>query len=369
MVKKIEQENQVRRDFSERLQNARKMRGLSISELAKRLNGIVSSTAIEKYEKAIMFPQSGSIIIALAQVLQVPVGDLLRPITTKIDIEQFEFRKKSKLGKKAQDSILFAIKSRIEKYFDIEQITNITSDYTLGKSNSIIENESDARLAAMYVRNVWNLGTAPIASPILLLEDHGALVIEVREDPNLFDGTSCTINGKPIIVINGNNKDDSNPDEERRRITNFHEFGHQYLRFPKDMDDKMKEELCNVFANEMLMPSEVFKRVIGEYRDVIYVKEMKNLQQEYGISVRALMMKAKQLGIITGNYYKWFCIKLNKNLELKDIVDRNSTPQTHTSRFEQLVLKSLAQAVITESKAAELLGMTVSQLNNELNMS
>lgn len=358
---------QIRNTFAKRLQNARKMRGLSVQELVKSLDGLVSTTAIEKYEKGLMFPQSTAILVALASALKIPVGDLLRPMKIELDNNQFSFRKKAKLGKKAAEAILYTIKSRIEKYQEVEEIANLNTHYTTGVYTWQIDSEEKARQAANELRMKWNLGCAPIANPILLLEDHNVMIIEVEEEPELFDGTSCTINGRPIVVINMRNRDNSNPDVERRRLTEFHEFAHQYLSFPEEMEDKTKEQLCNVFANEMLMPTEVFRQRLGDKRQTIYIYEMKNLQREFGISVRALMMKAKQLGIITENYYRWFNIRLNSEAELRMMVDRNEFPQRHTTRFDQIVIRCLAQGVITESKAAELMGITEPLLRYKLN--
>lgn len=361
-----EAEMQMRKDFGTRLKNARKMRGLSLAELASRLNGIVTGTAIDKYEKAVMFPQSSTIIIALADALDISIGDLLRPIRYDIKLEGFSFRKKAKLGTKAIESILQKVNLSIEKYFEIQEQTNTYIPYKLGKSINIISNEEQARNAAAELRKELGLGLAPIAFPILLMEDQGIIVIEVNEDPECFDGTSNTINGIPVIVINSRNRDSVNPDEERRRLTLFHEFGHQYLSFAEGLSEKTEEDLCNIFANEMLLPSEIMERTFGVHRDTIYYKELKNLQQEYGISARAIMMKARQMRIINESCYKWFCINLNKDKDAKQYIDRNMTTPQHTNRFEQLVLKALAQNIITISKAAEYLGVTVAELYDDL---
>lgn len=358
----------MRETFSVRLQRARKMRGLSISELAKRLEGVVSSTAIEKYEKALMFPQSSTILIALADKLQVPLSDLLKPVSMEIDMSSFSFRKRSKLGKKAEEAILMKIQQSVEKYFEIEDITNTKVEYTLGKTAYIVDSEEKARQAALDVRSAWNLGNLPIALPIILLEEHGVKVIEVEEDPNLFDGTSNTVNGCPIVVLNKRCRTEGVPDEERRRLTEFHEFGHQYLTFPKSLSEKRKEDLCNVFANEMLIPSTEFIRLIGERRQNIYPVELRNIQELYGISGRALMMKAKQLGVINENTFKWFCIKLNKNPRLKDYVDTCIIKQRHTNRFEHLVIRAYDAGLISIGKAAEFLDMTTGEFHNKLNM-
>lgn len=360
--------NEVKETFAQRLQMTRKMRGFSVADLSKRLAGAASTTAIEKYEKGAMFPQSSSTIVALAAALQVPVGDLLRPVTLKFDVEGFSFRKKAKLSKKAQEAILLNIHQYVEKYFEIENIANVSSHYDLGRTSYIVDSAEKARQAAMDVRREWGLGNTPVAIPILLLEEHGVKIIEVDEDPTLFDGSSNTIGGTPVIVLNTHVTDPSRPEEERRRLTAFHEFGHQYMTIDASLDDKTKEDLCNIFASEMLIPSSVFIGLVGEKRKSIYPVELRNIQQVYGISCRALMMKARQLDVISENAYKWFCISLNKNANLKAFIDTCLFAQSHTSRFEQLVIRMLATDAISMGKAAELLGTTVGELSNKLNI-
>lgn len=360
--------NEMRETFAKRLTNARKMRGLSISELAKRLDGIVSSTSIEKYEKGLMFPQSSSILIALADKLNVTMGDLLRPFTTNVNLKNFSFRKKSKLGKKAEEAIVLKIQQSIEKYFDIANLANYEFGYKDRTTVYEVRTEEHARQAARDLRKAWNLGNQPIALPIILLEEHGVMVIEVDEDPKLFDGTSNTVNGTPVVVLNRCNQDPNRQEEERRRLTLFHEFGHQYLTFPDSMSAQTKEDLCNVFANEMLIPSEVFINLIGEKRKSLYAVELRNIQSLYGISCRALMMKARKLGVITESYYRWFCIKLNKDATFKAYIDKCIINQSHTSRFEQLVIRVYDEDIISQSKAAEYLGLSTAEFQNHLNV-
>lgn len=368
--------NDLKTVFSRRLQLLRKMRGLSLVQLAKRMSEIesesglykaVSSTALEKYENAVMLPQSSAILCALSKALDVPVDDLMRPFCVDVNCKNFQFRKKSRLGKKKQEEIVFAIHNRIEKYIEIERILNIGRDFDVNLDDIIVNSESAACEAAMRLREKWSLGLGPIPQPVQVLENHGVKVIAVHEDPNLFDGTSNTIEGMPIVVINMENRYTDNPDVERRRFTLFHELGHQVLNIPEHLEQKDKEHFCDVFANEMLIPSVTFRSLFGDKRRSILVGELKNVQKEYGISARALMMKAKQLGIINESTHRWFCIRVNQNEDLKAFLDHNEMQETPTTRYEQLVYRALAMELITTSKAAGLMGMGVDELRNDLN--
>lgn len=356
-----------RRTFPKRLINARKIKGLSQAQLAEKLGNIVSSTSIEKYENGIMIPQSTDIIVKLANALGIPAGDFFREFRVNVDCGKFEFRKKSRLGKKKQESIVLKIKDRIEKYIEVEQIMQFEPHFDVDLSDIIVDSDDKAREVAMRLRSEWHLGLGPIPQPIQVLEAHGVKVIEVNEDPTLLDGTSNTIDGIPVVVINMNNKNPENPDVERRRFTLFHETGHQVMNIPSEIDDKTKEHLCDVFANEMLIPKQTFIKIFGEKRQTILLGELKNVQKEYGISIRALMMKAKQLNVISESRHKWFCINVNKDEKLKAFVDKNEYTEVHSTRFEQLVYRALAMEEITISKAASLLNKSVGELRNDPN--
>ena len=124
MDKNNEKLQKMKEVFAQRLQNIRKICGMSQSELAGKMKELaedstifkaVSSTAIEKYEKGIMFPENCGIMVTIAAALNTNMGNLMRPFTVIVDKDKFEFRKKSRLGKKAVEAIKLQIAQRIEK--------------------------------------------------------------------------------------------------------------------------------------------------------------------------------------------------------------------------------------------------------------
>ena len=360
--------------FAIRLQNARKVSGMSQAELASKMSELqsvcpamykgVSSTAIEKYEKGVMVPDNDIIMVTIAKALNTNVANLRRPF--RVMIGKFAFRKKSKLGKKAVERILILAQQRIEKYVEVERLLNEEIGCNIDFSNFVVRNKNDARAIANMLRKEWNMGIGPISSAINLLESHGVKVIEVEEDPELFDGTSSTVEGMPVVVLNSNEGDPANPKHhntyERRNLTLFHELGHQLMNIADDIDDKEKENICNAFASEFLIPSEMFIKIFGAKRTSISFFELKDVQREYGISARALMHKASELGVITPSRYKYFNISLNKNPQWRDAIDETAMLPQHSTRFKRLVYRALATDVISISKSAELLDKSVSDV-------
>ena len=373
--------NELKQTFARRLRVARLMCGLSQAELVAKMKELaedfpalyksVSTTAVERYENAVMFPENSSILVTLAEALNTNVDNLTRQFTIRID-KDFSFRKKSKLGKKRIDVVKMKVQQCIEKYVEIENITGDEPKFDAFFNNIVVKKAEDARLVANELRKKWNLGDGPISQPMVMLEEHGVKVIEVEEDPELFDGTSTIVEGLPVVVLNKcesfrpESKHTFSP--ERRNLTLFHELGHQIMNIPDDISDKEKENLCNVFANEMLIPSKTFLNIFGNKRQAITIVELKDVQLNYGISARALMMKAHQLGVINKSRYVGFCIKMNDpaNERLRKTLDGSSMPAEHTSRYERLVFRALSSETITTSKAAEMLDISVSELRDKL---
>ena len=87
-----------------------------------------------------------------------------------------------------------------------------------------------------------------------------------------------------------------------------------------------------------------FIEMIGERRPYISLNELRAIQGEYGISVDALMYKAKELGIITESRYKSFCIRKSSNFELRKRIEESifQNNGASPSRFVRLVYRALA---------------------------
>lgn len=343
--------------FAQRLVNARKIRCMSQRELCSSVDGKVSPTAIAKYEKGLMMPSS-DVLIVLSNALGMKLDYFFRPFTIDIDPSKFEFRKKSSMGSKKVESIKFLVCSEIEKYLEIEAILGITSKFNLDYSNTTVEGENEAKLMALRLRQDLNIGSDAIVSAVDLLESVGVKIIEIEHESS-FSGTCNEAGGLPVIVVN------RNMCSERKRLTIFHELGHLLMHCADGVD---KEKICNVFANEVLIPSDRFNNLIGESRHDISLVELQTIQREYGISVDALMTKAFQLNIITQTRYTSFHKKKNALPNFKEAVEKSLYPIEHTCRFERLVYRALASEVISYSKAAALLDKPISEVRDTLNL-
>ena len=94
-------------------------------------------------------------------------------------------------------------------------------------------------------------------------------------------------------------------------------------------------------------------------RSKITFLELKKLKGIYGISIMALIVRAKNLGIISDNYYRKFFILASRNgwrsgnkKEPGEYVGRE-----YANRFQQLVSWAVAEEIITMSKGAEMMNI------------
>jgi Zn-dependent peptidase ImmA (M78 family)/DNA-binding XRE family transcriptional regulator len=339
--------------FSKRLKSARTLAALSQDQLVTKIGGLVTKNAISKYEKGEMMADS-TVLNALAKALNVKVDYFFRPFT--VAIENVEFRKKQKLSVKDLNAIKQTATDLVERYIEVEQFLNIASSFT-NPIDLPIANIKDIERAAIQVRNKWKLGLNALPNVIDLLEDNEIKVIEV-DAPDEFDGFSGWADGKiPIIVINKNYA------VERKRLTTLHELGHLILNLDSKIPDKEKERFCFQFAGAMLMPEPTFKVEVGNIRSHFSQPELIAIKETYGISIQAIMARARDLGIITKPQFVKFRMWIARNRTEAGLGAFHGMEQAF--RFKQLIYRAAAEEVISLSKAANLSNQKLAEFRKE----
>jgi Zn-dependent peptidase ImmA (M78 family) len=340
--------------FSKRLKSARTLAALSQDELVVKMGNIVSKNAISKYEKGEMMAD-GNILLALSKALNVKPDYFFRPFT--VEIEKVEFRKKQKLAVKDVSAIKQNVTDFIERYIEVEQFLNIESAFANPLSKKAISSFKDVDEAATKVRSEWKLGLDALPNVIDLLEDKEIKVLEI-DAPEEFDGLSGWADGKiPIIVIN------QNYNVERKRLTALHELGHLLLNIKDDVSEKDKERFCFQFAGAMLLPESTLKAEIGDFRSHFSIPELIALKEAYGISIQAIMARAKDLEIISEFQFVSFRKWISHNRTEEGLGNYRGLERAF--RFKQLIYRAAAEEVISLSKAANLSNQKLAEFRKE----
>jgi Zn-dependent peptidase ImmA (M78 family) len=272
-----------------------------------------------------------------------------------------EYRKRATTPKKLLDKISADVLDQAERWAELENLwpnfplPDFVIPDTLPK---YLESLDEIENTANMLRDSWELGTNPIPDLIDALESRSILVITTNVDVDTkFDGLQANVANKPVIVVS------SNWPGDRQRFTLAHELGHLLLH--DRLTDKLDEEkACNRFAGALLLPGSSVCQHLGKKRRHLEPKELYLLKMEYGISMRACAFRALDLGIIDDNYHRRLSIEFAKRGWRKNEPGGNYPGET-TLTFQQLVYRALGENVISESKAAELLGISLMRFHKE----
>ncbi len=339
--------------FGEKLKSARIMAGISMDELSNRIGNLVTKQAISKYEANKNMPGS-SVMLALAKALNVNLDYLLGE--DKIVLNEIRFRKKSRIGKKELKSIEARSIDWLSRYQSIEDLLGQKRVFTNPLKNRVIRNSEDAEQSAKHLRESWELGNWALPNVLELLEEKGIKVVEVNANSN-FDGLSAFVGEIPFIVLNNQ----YNLDLPRKRFSAMHEAAHLLLRFSNHLTEREIERMCHRFAGAFLLPEDALRIEIGKKPKSISPSVLINIKEIFGVSIQAIMARAKDLNFISEASFIRFRQWISKhNFRVNEPGDYKGIEVP--TRFENLVSSALSDGIISESKAAGLLGVDIGSL-------
>ncbi len=350
--------------FGERLRIARMRVGLSLRDLEVKIDNLVSAQAIGKYERGEMMPSS-RVLMALADALAVSERYLVGQ--SDIRLEGVEFRKKKIANKREEAQVETAVLDLLEHYLEVEQHLQVASlEWNKPREGpQPVSSLGDAELAAVKLREQWNLGVNPISVPGLaeFLEEQGVKIIAL-DLPTHFSGLTCWVRRRdseavPVVVIN------SLHTGERQRFTLSHELGHLFMEAKPEIGDE--ERAADRFAGAFLMPAETVRAEIGNHRKSISLGELFALKALFGVSVQAIAYRLKDLTITSPGLHRELYKSFARAGWLKPpYPEPSALPKEEPRRFRRLCFRALAEDTISEAKAAELLGMSVRDLNRAM---
>ena len=338
-------------NFGERLRSARKMAGMSLQELSNRMESPVSKQALSKYEQGKMQPDSPA-LLSLSSALGVRPDYFFREPS---QLSAIEFRKHASLPEKERARIEAKALDMLERYRELESCLGLDSSFVHPFPDAALASFEDAGSYAEKLREAWNLGIDPIPDVVEMLESYNVRVI-MLDAPDGFDGLAAWSGNIPVIAFNRNR------DVVRRRFTALHELAHLLFRC-EATNPRDNEKLAHAFAGAFLLPKESFLRAVGEKRTHFTERELIDIKEYFGISVQAIMARAKGLDVISDFTYKNFCIAWSKN-RLDEPGEYRSKEEP--TRFRQLIDRAVSEEIITMSKAAELAGKSYNELSEEM---
>lgn len=349
--------------IADRLRLARRKASFSLRGLSTAIGGKVTAQAIGKYERGESTPSSG-VLIALSKALGVSLGYLLD--VQGIELSGVEFRTKANTSARDRAQVETEVLEWIERYLQVERVLELDSAHwqcPVARLRRLGE-PSDAEKLAAEVREEWKLGLDPIPNMTELLEEKGLKVLTVPL-PERVSGFTCLVNGPeepadlPVIVVNNRFS------LERRRLTLAHELAHR-LMDTNSLSGRDEEKAANVFAGAFLMPRDHLRREAGKHRNALGYKELIDLKRLYRVSGAALLVRLRQLEIISEStlIYAFQSVargwRTEEPNEIEPVAERGKGERA--LRFERLCYRALAEGLISLGKAAELLRLPVPEV-------
>jgi Zn-dependent peptidase ImmA (M78 family)/transcriptional regulator with XRE-family HTH domain len=337
--------------IGERLKIARHAARLSQRDLAEAAE--VSAMAISKYERDLDTPSSG-VLIHLARVLDVKTEYFLRPVTVTVSAPAY--RRRTSLPCKQEQAIIAQIQEWLERYLDVESFFDGPPEFELPPDlDRRVTSLDEVERVAIELREGWNLGLAPIESLVEVLEDHGIKVglIEGHQD---FDSlTFWADDAIPVIVVKRGVPGD------RQRFNLAHELGHLVLETAEGVNE---EDAAYRFAGAFLVPEPVARFELGDRRQTLSLHELHLLKHKYGLSMQAWIYRAKNLGVISESAATQLFREFRRQGWHRE-EPGDQIPPEEPGRMKRLVLRAMAEDLISRSRVAELLGMPLAQFYQE----
>lgn len=306
-----------------RLKNARLLRAKTITALAEETG--ISKQSISLYENEECKPEY-SRAIAMANALGIPVSFFFSKDTNRAATPATYFRSltsATKLSRMSQSIKLEYVAKMYEAL--LEYIDFPVLDLPHIEYSGIYNAYDEASLAAMCneietvaakVRDYWNIGMNPITDLQYILEAHGIIVTGFDTNIDDIDAFSqrTILNGLEVCFIA---VDQGRKPEGRIRFDMAHELGHLLIHpWSEDIDSLPKEEFklreieANMFASAFLLPCDTFGQDVCRYpTEIEYYLWLKN---KWKVSVQAMMYRARQLKIISGNQYQYMMRQISK---------------------------------------------------------
>lgn len=298
-----------------RLTQARRLAGLTKAALASKVG--VSPAAVSQWEARTTPPRYDH-LQCLADALDVPVSFFAagRPYAhTDASTAHFRSLRSTRSSQRAK-AVAF-VEQVWELAYALEQKIQLPAVNLPHLNRECIDPEGDEKptnptTAASMLRTRWKLGNGPIPHLVRTMETRGIIATMVPfagADTPRVDAFSTSRLPRPIVVLTPDRANDI----YRHRFTAAHELGHLLLHRDTAPGDPQQEREANTFAAELLTPSDA---IAPELPTRVDFKTLDRISQEWGVSIKSLVYRSRELGVISDASARRAYQRLNKLYDL-----------------------------------------------------
>jgi Zn-dependent peptidase ImmA (M78 family)/transcriptional regulator with XRE-family HTH domain len=282
-----------------RLRLARQLNGLKRSELAELVG--LSAAAVSQFEGGSAKPRAATLAeIALRLRLPVRFFAFTGRSLPVLPADQTFFRSLRRTSqidreKATAHAVLLAELVRVIEGRVTLPAYDVPGELTVSGAQppEVVERIAD------HLRDLWGLGREPIPNAVRLLERHGIVVARLPLLSGDVDAFSSTLTDRPVVILGADKGV-----RERSRRDALHELGHLVLHHvDPEAASASLERQAERFASAMLVPADAFREEWPEGRRIDWPK-LVALKSRWGMSMGALLYRARELGLITPTNYE-----------------------------------------------------------------
>lgn len=277
-----------------RLDLARRRRGITKTELAGELG--LSTGILRAYERGDKKPTSQT-IDRMADVLAYPPSFFTGPDLEEPPVGGTSFRAMSRLSSKNRERALAA------GALSLALSDWIAERFRLPAPVVPRYDGLSPEMAAMAVRNEWELGERPVKNMIHLLESHGVRVFSLAEECPDMDAFSFWREDTPYVLLN------TLKSAEHGRMDGAHELGHLVMHWRGEVGHKQAEFEAQQFASAFLMPR---GDVVAQIRPGARLIDLIECKRRWVVSVAALTYRLHAVQLLTEWQYRALFMEISR---------------------------------------------------------
>ena len=279
----------------QRIRVARELLGLTQRGLAEAMAGSVTAAAVSQFEKEDAKP-SAVTLVGLAVATGMPVEFFAHdPVIGDVGQAGGFFRSlrsttvRDRRRHRALAEMVRLVTVALERHVRLPDLDVPRLAVAPDADRETVEE------AAAAVRAAWALGDGPVNHAVRSVERHGVVVSRVTIDAKDVDAFSVPFADRPVVVL-GADKDRA----DRSRWDCCHELGHLVMHLPDPRRSQYLEDQANWFAAEFLLPATSVRDLLPSSADW---KQLADLKVTWGVSMTALLQRAKTLGVLHESAY------------------------------------------------------------------
>ncbi|MGC5013136.1 helix-turn-helix domain-containing protein [Streptosporangium sp. DT93] len=288
-----------------RLKLARQLAGLRKVELAAQIEK--TPAAITAYESGRTRP-APSTVAQLSVALGVEPGFFLATPSTMLSLSSNvipHFRSLRTTTQLVRDQataygwMVHDIVQTFERYIDMPKCRIPSFPVPIDG-----EITSEPTAAAQELRKAWEVEKGPIPHLLRSAENNGIVVAFGPTQSASVDAYSFETPHRPIVILNP-----IKDDYYRQRFDLAHELGHLIMHTDAEPGGRIVELQAHQFASELLMPA---NEIISQLPHRLNWSQFLTLKEYWGVSMQALLYRARELGTLSDVTYRNAMIRMSK---------------------------------------------------------